>query len=176
MYITIKSSEQATGNSIRLQLDLFSVFAFGRWEGGGKKGVCVLTNNKIWYFSCSLPSLSLCLLGRGAFLLLITHSYFKQAKTIEKNTCEIEHAISFDKQSVSGICIMESDVASEQIRSQMQSDLFIVSVKTQRKTKKATRDACFSLACISQLRSSSRTARGMWCRRTVLTQVHTSHC
>lgn len=39
-------------------------------------------------------------------------------------------AISFDKQSVSGIWIVESDIASEQIRSQMQNDLFIISENT----------------------------------------------
>lgn len=44
--------------------------------------------------------------------------------------------ISFDKQSLSGTCITESDIAWEQIRSQMQNDLFIVSVKTQRKKQR----------------------------------------
>lgn len=66
-----------------------------------------------------------------------------QTKAIEeKHTLNLTHwTISFDKQSVSGICIMESDVSSEQVSSQMQNYLFNMSVKTQRKNRERERES-----------------------------------
>lgn len=116
LYITIKSDVQATGNSRHvLHFTVFLLFAL---KVRAEKVFCVpqKTNPML---SCVLPSLRPCLPARGAPLLLIIRSYFKRAgasseKHMQKKnlTCR---SICFDKQSLSGVRIMASDVASERI-------------------------------------------------------------
>lgn len=71
-------------------------------------------------------------------------------------------AISFDKQSMSGTCIMESDVASEQIHSQMQNYLFYHVSENTKEQSESNKGRPTALTTV-KLIPVPQTEKSMWC-------------
>lgn len=102
-------------------------FLFCRW--GKKRCLMFVWQTQPISAFCHLL-VSLCVSACHHMLIFQT-SWSNREKHLQNVTC---WAISFDKLSVSGLSIMESNLALEQIRSQMQNYLFIMSVKNTKET------------------------------------------